>query len=94
MDEEVKRPRGRPKGIPKTGGRPKGSRNKITSEIKDMIVIALDESGGVDYLKKQAIDNPNAFLTLVGKVLPLQVTGANEGPIQVVSRIELVPLKK
>lgn len=69
------------KGI-KTGGRQKGSPNKLTKQLKDMILDALDESGGVEYLKQTAIDHPTAFLTLVGKVLPLQVTGADGGPIQ------------
>lgn len=59
-------------------GRPKGVPNKVTGELKDMILQALGDAGGVDYLKKQAAENPNAFLTLVGKVLPLQV-GAGDG---------------
>lgn len=54
-------------------GRPPGVPNKITSELKDMILQALSESGGVEYLKLQAANNANAFMTLVGKVLPLQV---------------------
>ena len=57
-------------------GRPKGAQNKITKALKEMILEALDRAGGVDYLLNQAEDNPNAFLTLVGKVLPLQVNGA------------------
>jgi len=65
----------------KTGGRQKGSPNKLTATLKDMVLQALDESGGVEYLKQTAIDNPSAFLTLVGKVMPLQVTGENGGPV-------------
>lgn len=65
----------------KTGGRQKGSPNKLTKQLKDMILEALEESGGVEYLKQTAIDHPTAFLTLVGKVLPLQVTGDGGGPI-------------
>lgn len=57
-------------------GRPKGAQNKMTKALKEMILEALDRAGGVDYLLEQAGDNPNAFLTLVGKVLPLQVNGA------------------
>ena len=70
----------------KTGGRQKGSLNKGTAQLKDMVLQALDEShpdGGVGYLKQTAIDHPVAFLTLVGKVLPLQVTGEGGGPIVV-----------
>jgi hypothetical protein len=33
-------------------------------------------------LEKQADENPTAFLTLVGKIIPLQVTGKDGGPIQ------------
>lgn len=58
-------------------GRPKGSENKITRALKDMILEALEGAGGVDYLVLQAKENPTAFLSLVGKVLPLQVTGGD-----------------
>jgi hypothetical protein len=58
-------------------GRKKGVPNKVTGQLKDMILAALDEKGGVVYLMEQADKNPQAFLTLVGKVLPLQVTGEN-----------------
>lgn len=66
------------KGNPKTGGRKKGVTNKINAALKDMILTALDESGGVEYLKGQAETNPTAFLTLVGKVLPMTVAGPGE----------------
>ena len=66
------------KGNPKTGGRKKGVTNKVNAALKDMILTALDDSGGVEYLKQQAQTNPNAFLTLVGKVLPMTVQGPGE----------------
>lgn len=59
-------------------GRPKGSLNKTTAQVKDMILEALDGAGGVDYLQRQAEENPTAFLTLVGKVLPLQLSGGDK----------------
>jgi len=62
-------------------GRPKGSPNKVTAQIKDMIVQALDKAGGVDYLYAQSQTEPKAFLTLVGRVLPLQLTGDGGGPV-------------
>jgi len=55
--------------------KPKGAVNKVTGELKDMILAALSGAGGVDYLIARAQDTPGPFLTLVGKVLPLQVTG-------------------
>ena len=49
-----------------------------------MVCQALSEAGGVDYLVERAQDprTASAFLGLVGKVLPIQVTGNDDGPIQ------------
>jgi len=68
-------------------GRPKGVPNKSTAAIKDMILAALDKAGGADYLLAQSRDNPAAFMTLVGKVLPLQLTGENGGAVNVVHSV-------
>lgn len=85
--EPPKAKRGRPKGIPKTGGRPKGSQNVITRELKEMILTALDDVGGVEYLKNQALDNPSSFMTLIGKVLPMTLHGSGDnGEQEVVIR--------
>lgn len=87
-----------PKNTTKFGkgnpGKPKGAVNKNTAQLKDMILKALDGAGGVDYLMKRANDprTASAFLTLVGKVLPMQVTGEGGDAINVVTRVELVPL--
>jgi hypothetical protein len=70
------------KGQAKTGGRRKGTPNKLNADIKAMILGALNAAGGQRYLVRQAQKNPAAFLTLVGKILPLQVTGKDGGPIQ------------
>lgn len=61
------------KGATKTGGRQRGTPNKFNAGIREMVVQALDEAGGVSYLKAQSELNPVAFLGLVGKVLPLQI---------------------
>lgn len=65
----------------KTGGRKKGTPNKTTAALKDMILGALDKKGGIKYLERQADENPTAFLTLVGKVLPLQVNADVSGSL-------------
>ncbi len=70
-------------------GRPKGSKNKVTADVKAMILGALSKAGGEQYLLEQAKANPNAFLTLVGKVLPKEVTGSEGAPL-IPSRIEIV----
>lgn len=61
-------------------GRKAGVPNKLTTALKDMILQALSDAGGVEYLKAQAVDNPNAFLALIGRVLPLQVKEGGDDP--------------
>ena len=63
-------------------GRPKGTPNKTTALLKDALLIAAEKAGGkagmIGYLTTQASDNPAAFMSLLGKVLPLQIAGAGE----------------
>lgn len=66
------------------GGRQKGTPNKLSGTLKEMILGALTEAGGMDYLVQQSEDNPTAFLTLVGKVLPMTVAGEDGGPLQII----------
>lgn len=65
-----------------TPGRKKGQVNKATALLKDAILRAADAAGGkggtVAYLTKQAEENPAAFMTLLGKVLPLQINGGED----------------
>ena len=64
-------------------GRPKGAPNKTTALVKDAILMAASNAGGKDglvgYLTQQAQDNPNAFMGLIGKVIPLQVESGPAG---------------
>ncbi len=68
---------------PENRGNRKGAPNKNTAAIKDMILTALSNAGGAEYLERRANDprTASAFLGLVGKVLPMQVTGEGGGPI-------------
>lgn len=61
-------------------GKPKGATNKLTKEVKTMVLEALEGAGGVGYLIERAQDprTASAFLTLVGKVIPLQVQGSDD----------------
>jgi hypothetical protein len=71
--------------IPGAGRKP-GVPNKLTSDLKGMILGALAGAGGEAYLQRQADENPSAFLTLIGKVLPTTLTGEGGGAL----RIEVV----
>ena len=80
---------------PGNKGKPKGAVNKVTAELKDMILQALDGAGGVSYLIERAQDPKTsaAFLTLVGKVLPLQVKGAGPNGEHVFQKIVVEVVK-
>lgn len=65
------------------GGRQKGTLNKVDQSIKDMIVGALCAVGGVEYLARQAEQNPVAFMGLVGRAMPLQLAGHDGGKLEV-----------
>ena len=75
------------------GGRAKGSQNKTTRELKEAILQAAEqvgeegggEGGLVGYLRRVAKEDVKAFSGLLG-----QVSGMNGGPIEMVTRVELV----
>jgi len=67
-------------------GRRKGTPNKTTALLKDAILRAAEAAGGgdiVQYLTKQALDNPGPFMALLGKVLPMQVVGDPDNPLEI-----------
>tara|TARA_R110000803_G_C11921747_1_gene314425 strand:+ start:66 stop:326 length:261 start_codon:yes stop_codon:yes gene_type:complete len=67
------------KGSPKTGGRKKGTKNKISADVKGMALEALSEVGGVAYLVEQARkENPAAFMQLVKALMPTTINGDGE----------------
>lgn len=53
-----------PKGTRPPEGSRKGIPNKITADVRAMILAALDRVGGQDYLAEQATANPKAFMSL------------------------------
>lgn len=74
---QQKRTNGRfAKGCPRPpgAGRPKGQPNRTTRDLAAMIDEALQRAGGAEYLAAQAKENPSAFLALVGKRLPRDIT--------------------
>ena len=84
------------KGAPKSGGRQKGSLNKIKLEVKAAIAAAFEEAGGTAYLLSIAKDDPRTFCALLGKLVPTTVGGDPDGvPIrQIIEVITGVPRKE
>ena len=84
MVKETKR---KPTGAAALGagpGRPKGLPNKHSTQLKEMILGALEQAGGVDYLLACANNEKTqgAFLALIGKVLPMTIAGDANAPVR------------
>jgi len=66
-------------------GRPKGAVNKVTKTIREAIEASFIQVGGADYLVKMAEEQPVAYMTLLGKIIPQQteLTGKDGGAIAI-----------
>jgi hypothetical protein len=60
-------------------GRPKGSPNKLSHSLKEMILASLDRVGGEEYLERLAIENSSAYSSLLKAVLPTTLTSYSDG---------------
>jgi hypothetical protein len=75
-------------------GRVKGVPNKTTAVLKDAILLAAEEvgqdgsgKGGLKgYLTYVAKSDVKAFSALLGRVLPLQLAGDEDNPVEIVFR--------
>jgi hypothetical protein len=77
---------------PGTGGRPKGAQNKVTRVLRDAVLLAAEQVGEdgkgklglLGYCKRVARNDPRTFCSaLLARVLPLQITGEEGGPVEI-----------
>jgi hypothetical protein len=55
------------------GGRKPGQKNKITKDMKEVLMLAFERKGGVRYLEKVADTDPKTFCHLLSRIIPVQV---------------------
>ena len=75
------------KGHPRhpRAGRPKGSTSFDKLNVKRMVLGALKDAGGRKWLAEQAKAHPVSFMTLAGKLLPIeQQLSGKDGASQIV----------
>ena len=68
----------------KTGGRGKGTPNKITRAFREAVQIAYDEIGGDEAFAAWARENPTDFYKIAARLIPHQIDAADGVTIQVV----------
>ena len=92
MDEDSKIQESTGKRLPPNAGkgRRKGSLNKVSGEIRAMIVQALESAGGMDYLAAQAQANPAAFMSLLGKLVPSELRAELAGSLTVETSFDAI----
>lgn len=89
MDSKVQGSTAKPLPPNAGKGRKAGVPNRTTAALKDAILaagVAVGEDGKgkgglIGYLKRVAQEDVKAFSGLLGKVLPLQITGDGGGPV-------------
>lgn len=83
-------------------GRPKGAPNKTTALLREAILAAAElhgsdgqgKDGLIGYCQELASTEKKAFASLLGRVLPLQLTGANGEPMKKDVRFHIVSVSK
>ena len=65
-------------------GRPRGAADAMSLEVKEMVRQALDEEGGVEYLRQVARDHPQAFLSLLARLISTELKASIEGVVPMV----------
>lgn len=90
----------------KTGGRKRGTPNKLTTAFKDAVRTAYNGIGGHSAFAKWAKENPTEFYRIAARLIPTEIHTSTDMSINVVinrglavvegecERLESVPLLK
>lgn len=77
----------------KTGGRKKGTPNKLTSSTKKALDEAFKKMGGVAALVRWGKDNPTEFYKIWVKILPVEAREADAFEVAELRRLQTEKLK-
>lgn len=67
----------------KTGGRQKGTRNRVTYGVKHSISEVFERIGGIEGFADWAEENKSEFYRHYAKLLPIDIGASEEGPLVV-----------
>jgi hypothetical protein len=66
----------------KTGGRKKGTPNKVSATVKQNVLEVFEKLGGVNAMTCWAIEDPRSFYQLYGKLIPTEQAIEHSGEVQ------------
>ena len=72
----------RAKGLPKTGGREKGTPNKLTRAFREAVLTVYQNLGGDKQFLAWAKRNQTGYYKIAARMIPTEVTGKDGGPIE------------
>ena len=75
--------RGRPKGLRKTGGRQRGTPNRVTASIKSALTEAFDGLGGIPALVEWGKTNPTPFYLCWSRLAPKDAPEGGSGLVHI-----------
>ena len=74
-------------------GRPKGSRSKLSEAFLTALADDFDKNG-LETVKKVREDKPDAYLNVIGKLMPklMELTGRDGDPVEVDTQLNYIPI--
>lgn len=69
----------------KSGGRQRGTPNKITRAFREAVLVAYDAIGGDQAFSTWARENQTEFYRIAARLIPLQVAHSSEVPRLVIN---------
>ncbi len=72
------------KGIEKTGGRTKGTPNKLTATFREAVLLAYDNVGGHEAFTAWARENPTEFYRIAARLIPAEMGRSEDDRVIVI----------
>lgn len=74
------------KGMTKIGGRRRGTPNRLTTTMRDAVMLAYDRIGGHEAFAAWAAENPTDFYRIAARLIPTEIKARSEEVVVVVNR--------
>ena len=68
----------------KTGGRKKGSLNRITKSFKDAVRTVYEDIGGHEAFAAWARENPTEFYRIAARLIPTEIAAKDGTSVQII----------